>query len=94
MAAGARSARLDVLGTCPRCDMLQVDQESGIKGGPDILIELARVRRLGGRGGRLSFGVLCANAVDERKGEGKASGWPCIRGRIEVGDTVRVENEA
>jgi hypothetical protein len=50
---------LEVLGTCPRCDMLQIEQASGKKCKPDILVELAQYRRLGGK---MHFGVLLAAA--------------------------------
>lgn len=46
-----------MLGTCPRCEMLQVDQESGMRGRADILIELAQYRR---QGGKMHFGLLLA----------------------------------
>ncbi|MEW5316353.1 MAG: hypothetical protein WDW38_007732 [Sanguina aurantia] len=46
-----------VLGTCPRCEMLQVDQSAGVRVKADVLLALAQYRR---RGGKVHFGVLLA----------------------------------
>ncbi len=62
---------MDVLGTCPRCDMLSVDQEKGLRGKAGVLLELAQYRRMGGK---MHFGVLLAAGEaagpDEDAGEG------------------------
>jgi uncharacterized protein YcbX len=54
--------RCGVLGTCPRCEMLQVDQRSGVRGRADVLLALAQYRRFNGR---MHFGVLLAAASSE-----------------------------
>ncbi|EFJ48731.1 hypothetical protein VOLCADRAFT_40621, partial [Volvox carteri f. nagariensis] len=45
----------DVLGTCPRCELLQVDPRVGVRRGAEVLVALAQYRR---RGGKVQFGVL------------------------------------
>lgn len=79
-------AQLGSLGACPRCNMLQVDQESGRKVGPALMLALAdrpRVR------GRLAFGLLLSQhspqgarsqAVHGAEGDGDT--W------LEVGQAV------
>ena len=51
---------LTVAGSCPRCEMLSIDQTTGIKAAkPSVLLELATYRR---RQGKMHFGVLLSSA--------------------------------
>ncbi|KXZ48630.1 hypothetical protein GPECTOR_26g533 [Gonium pectorale] len=51
----------DVLGSCPRCELLQVDPKAGVRErGSQVLLALAQYRR---QGGRVQFGVLLAAAA-------------------------------
>ncbi|GIL77287.1 hypothetical protein Vretifemale_6761 [Volvox reticuliferus] len=47
----------NVLGTCPRCELLQVDPRVGVRRGAEVLVALAQYRR---NGGRVQFGILLA----------------------------------
>ena len=77
-------AKLGVLGACPRCDMLSVDQATGTRGKPDVLLELAQYRR--GRGGKMHFGVLLAAAA---AGASEGARRKCGAGGIEDCDGGR-----
>ncbi|GIL79431.1 hypothetical protein Vretifemale_8766 [Volvox reticuliferus] len=47
----------NVLGTCPRCELLQVDPRVGVRRGAEVLVALAQYRR---NGGQVQFGILLA----------------------------------
>lgn len=59
-----------VLGTCPRCEMLQVDQSTGTRGKPEVLLALAQYRR---HNGRMHFGILLTADGDDQ-GSGLLAG--------------------
>jgi uncharacterized protein YcbX len=69
----APAVELSVVGPCGRCEMVQVDQGSGVRDGPGIMRVLAQHRR---RQGRLEFGMLLGQA-------GSGCG-----GSLSVGDVV------
>lgn len=77
-----------VLGTCPRCEMLQVDQKTGVRGRADVLMALAQYRRLNGR---MHFGILLAQAAGGRHGGGRdAAGAAAVGSAREAGEGARV----
>ena len=54
---------LETVGPCPRCEMLSVDQRTGIRTPkPEILLELASYRR---RRGKMMFGTLLAASASK-----------------------------
>ncbi|KAG2491424.1 hypothetical protein HYH03_010212 [Edaphochlamys debaryana] len=67
----------EVLGACPRCELLQVDPRSGLRGGSEVLRALAQYRRSRTGGGRVQFGVLLAG---QGRGEG---GEVVVEGEME-----------
>ncbi len=66
----------EVVGPCPRCEMVCIDPTTGIRQGPEPLLTLARERKGAGKR-RFCFGVLMnvkeGVVVGERDGSGSSS---------------------
>lgn len=72
----ALAVRLDVLGSCQRCQMVCIDQATGVRG-QEPLATLARTRRVGGK-------LLFGRHVRLTTVESNDQDWPVVR----VGDVV------
>ena len=85
---------MEAVGPCPRCEMLSIDQQTGLRAAkPEILLELARYRR---RGGKMMFGAFLAalNRGAERDGEANWNAAPYEDGSLvaAAGSDVGVRN--
>lgn len=83
LAIGPNQLRFDVLGSCQRCQMVCIDQMTGVRG-DEPLSTLTKTRKVNGK---TLFGRHASLAVEEIDGDGYSEASPGKR-TVMVGDRV------